>query len=123
MLGHARLMAFVSTSDPKRALAFYGDTLGLQLVEETPYALVFDVGGTTLRVTVAQQVVTAPYTVLGWTVDDIQATATALQQAGIELQRFDNLDQDAHGIWTSPTGAQVIWFHDPDGNVLSATQG
>ena len=27
--------------------------------------------------------------------------------------------QDSAGIWTAPSGAQIVWFHDPDENVLS----
>jgi predicted enzyme related to lactoylglutathione lyase len=32
------------------------------------------------------------------------------------------LDQDKQGIWTSPAGARVAWFKDPDGNLLSIAQ-
>jgi hypothetical protein len=30
--------------------------------------------------------------------------------------------QDDLGIWSSPSGARVAWFRDPDGNTLSLTQ-
>jgi hypothetical protein len=36
--------------------------------------------------------------------------------------RSATLEQDARGIWTSPSGARVAWFKDPDGNTLSLTQ-
>ena len=32
------------------------------------------------------------------------------------------MGQDADGVWTSPSGARVRWFHDPDLNLLSVTQ-
>jgi hypothetical protein len=32
------------------------------------------------------------------------------------------MSQDALGVWTSPSGAKVAWFKDPDGNNLSLTQ-
>jgi predicted enzyme related to lactoylglutathione lyase len=32
------------------------------------------------------------------------------------------LEQDLLGVWTSPSGARVAWFKDPDGNTLSLTQ-
>jgi hypothetical protein len=32
------------------------------------------------------------------------------------------MEQDDLGIWTSPSGARVAWFKDPDGNVLSLTE-
>lgn len=34
----------------------------------------------------------------------------------------DGLQQDAGGVWTSPGGARVALFRDPDGNVLSVSQ-
>ena len=54
--------------NPERARAFYRDTLGLRLTEESGFALVFDANGVILRVTIAGQVTIAPYTVLGWQV-------------------------------------------------------
>ena len=30
--------------------------------------------------------------------------------------------QDELGVWTSPGGAKVAWFKDPDGNTLSLTE-
>jgi hypothetical protein len=35
---------------------------------------------------------------------------------------YDSLEQDNRGVWTTPSGAQVAWFKDPDGNTLSLTQ-
>ena len=42
--------------------------------------------------------------------------------AGVGLERFAGMEQDDSGVWTAPGGAQVAWFTDPDGNVLSVTQ-
>jgi catechol 2,3-dioxygenase-like lactoylglutathione lyase family enzyme len=122
MLGSSDLVAFVATTDLDRARAFYAGTLGLPLVEESPFACVFDAHGTTLRVTPVGEIRTAAYTVLGWTVDDIAATVKALGVAGVSFERFAGMDQDDRGVWTTPNGAQVAWFTDPDGNVLSVTQ-
>jgi hypothetical protein len=27
------------------------------------------------------------------------------------------MGQDEQGVWTSPSGARVAWFKDPDGNI------
>jgi catechol 2,3-dioxygenase-like lactoylglutathione lyase family enzyme len=115
------LIAFVTTADAQRARRFYGGTLGLPLVSEGPFALVFDVGGQMLRVAVAEEVVAAPHTVVGWAVQDAQATARDLARRGVVFERFGGMDQDELGIWRSPAGADVAWFRDPDGNVLSIT--
>ena len=122
MLGSSDLVAFVATTDLERARAFYGEVVGLPVIEESPFACVFDANGTQLRVTPVEEVRTAPYTVLGWVVDDIVATVKALGVAGVTFERFPGMDQDDIGVWASPSGAQVAWFTDPDGNVLSLTQ-
>ncbi len=122
MLGSHKLVAFVATRDPVRAKAFYGDTLGLRLLREEPFAVVFDAHGTMLRVSIVQEFVPAKYTVLGWVVPDIVATAGELQRAGVKLEHFGFKDQDELGIWTAPGGTRVAWFKDPDGNTLSVTQ-
>jgi catechol 2,3-dioxygenase-like lactoylglutathione lyase family enzyme len=124
VLGSQKIMAFVATRDPERAKAFYRDALGLHLVkEELPFALVFDANGIMLRVTIVREHHVAPYTVLGWEVADIAATAKKLVvEAGVQLARYPGMQQDELGIWTAPGGAKVAWFQDPDGNVLSVTQ-
>ena len=122
MLGASELVAFVATTDLARARAFYGSVLGLPLVEESPFACVFDCHGTQLRVTPVGEIRAAPYTVLGWAVDDIGAAVRALADAGVEVRRFAGMEQDDLGVWAAPSGARVAWFSDPDGNVLSVTQ-
>ena len=122
-LSDSEMMAFVATINPKRAKEFYENTLGLRLVsDELPFALVFDLRGTMLRVTVVQELTPAPYTVLGWKVPDINTAAQALRRTGVVFQRHPGMEQDESGIWASPSGAKVAWFKDPDGNTLSISQ-
>jgi len=121
-LGSAIIMAFVATQDQAKAKAFYQGTLGLNLVSEDPFALVFDVQGIMLRVTNVGKVVVAPYTVLGWQVGDVHATVKALEEAGVKFERYEGVPQDEAGVWSSPSGAQVAWFKDPDGHTLSVTE-
>ena len=63
-----KLVGFAATTNPATAKQFYGDALDLSLVEDGPFALVFDAGGTMLRVAVVKELTPAPYTVLGWIV-------------------------------------------------------
>jgi catechol 2,3-dioxygenase-like lactoylglutathione lyase family enzyme len=121
MLQQAELVAFIATSDIDRARGFYCDVLGLPVVEESPFALVLDANGVTVRLTPVEAPVVAPYTVLGWRVGDTATTARALAGAGVVCERFDGMDQDADGIWTTPGGDRIAWFRDPDGHLLSVT--
>lgn len=122
MLGGSDLVAFVATTDLARARDFYVKTLGLTLLTEDPYACALDAHGTTLRVSVVDEATIAPYTVLGWSVADIDASVRALGAAGVVPERFEGMEQDDLGVWLAPGGARVAWFKDPDGNVLSVSQ-
>jgi catechol 2,3-dioxygenase-like lactoylglutathione lyase family enzyme len=122
MLESSKLVAFVGTGDAGRARAFYADVLGLRLVSEDGFALVFDAGGTPLRVAIVPAVAAASYTVLGWQVPDIRSTVDALVRRGVRFERYDFMQQDDLGVWTAPGGARVAWFKDPDGNLLSLSQ-
>jgi len=122
MLTTSEVIAFCATTDLARARTFYEGVLGLSVVDENAYACVFDANGTMVRVTVVAEVARAGYTVLGWSVSDISGTVTELETRGVAFAQYDGLEQDAHGIWTTPNGDRIAWFADPDGNVLSLTQ-
>ena len=79
MLHSTSLVAFVATAQAEAARHFYESVLGLSLVEDSPFALVFDSNGTTLRVQKVEQVTPAPYTALGWQVTDIEASVRSLR--------------------------------------------
>jgi catechol 2,3-dioxygenase-like lactoylglutathione lyase family enzyme len=118
----AELVAFVPSTDLERSRAFYESVLGLRVEEVSPYACVARSGSTTVRITLAQGWTPQPFTVLGWTVEDIRGELVMLRERGVALLRYEGMDQDGDGVWAAPSGAQVAWFTDPDGNVLSLTQ-
>jgi catechol 2,3-dioxygenase-like lactoylglutathione lyase family enzyme len=125
MLADEEVVGFVPTRDPAKARAFYGNTLGLDLISEDGFAVVFDGNGTDIRVVNVASVenfAPAPFTVLGWRVRDIESTVRKLNKAGVEMRRYEGMEQDALSIWASPSGARVAWFLDPDENVLSVSQ-
>jgi catechol 2,3-dioxygenase-like lactoylglutathione lyase family enzyme len=122
-LGNYNIIGFVTIVDVDQAKNFYRDKLGLRLVsEEPPFALVFDANGIMVRLGMGKERPPVVGTVLGWQVPDTAAAVKDLEQAGIAFERYDFLQQDGQGIWTSPTGARVAWFKDPDGNLLSISE-
>ncbi len=121
-LNDGRLIAFVPTTDLPRARVFYAETLGLRVVDESPFACVFDANGTMLRLTPVRRLSRVRYTVVGWGVDDIASTAASLAAVGVSFLRYRGMEVDDAGIWTAPAGDRVAWFEDADGNLLSLTQ-
>jgi catechol 2,3-dioxygenase-like lactoylglutathione lyase family enzyme len=121
MLGSAALIAFLPSRDLDRSRRFF-ESLGLVAEEVTPFACVLRAGATMLRVTKVEALTPHPFTVLGWQVPEMADAVAGLATAGVTFLRFDGVDQDADGVWTTPGGDRVAWFHDPDGNTLSLTQ-
>ena len=121
VLGASSFLGFVPITDPDAARDFYVGVLGLTLVAETPWAVIVQSGATTIRLTPVPELTPQPFTIAGWGVDDVPAAARALRDAGVEVARYDVVDQDELGVWTAPNGDQVVWFHDPDGNTLSVS--
>jgi len=122
MLSRAPLIPFLATTQPDRSRRFYEDVLGLSLVADEPSALVFSAGGGTLRVSKVKQFTPAPHTVLGWQVESIRRYARWLTDRDIQVLRFEGMPQDDLGVCVFPNGTQVVWFKDPDGNMLSLTE-
>ena len=118
----AKSILFAATANPEQSLSFYQDVLGLQLISDQPFALVFSTAGIMLRVQKVEQVMPPPYTSLGWEVVNLAQATSELINKGVVFERFPFLDQDDAGIWTTPDGAQVAWFKNPDGNLISITQ-
>ncbi len=119
----AKAIAFILTPDHKRASAWYRDVLGLTHVSTDEFAAVFDLAGTTLRLTTFGGHTAGAHTVLGWAVPDIRAAMAALKAKGVRFEVYEGLDMDLDGFWTAPGGAaKVCWFLDPDGNNLSLTE-
>jgi catechol 2,3-dioxygenase-like lactoylglutathione lyase family enzyme len=123
-LRSARPVAFILVQDRERARAFYEGLLGLQRVHEDEFAIVYDLAGTRLRLTTVAGYQPHPHTVLGWQVPDIVAAVRELTDRGVKFAVYPGFGQDELGIWSAPDGGgQVAWFHDPEGNNLSLTQG
>lgn len=122
MLTAGRVTTFVATAKPESARPFYEDVLRLRFISDDPFAIVFDSNGIQLRVTKVQVHTPLPFTVLGWTVDDIRGEIADLASRGVVFERYPGMPQDDHGVWQAPSGAQIAWFKDPDGNVLSISQ-
>jgi catechol 2,3-dioxygenase-like lactoylglutathione lyase family enzyme len=122
-LADARPVAMISTGDRKAAETFYAETLGLARKGDDGFAALFDLAGTTLRLTEVPGYAAPPHPVLGWEVPDIASAVAVLAERGVAMTVYEGLGQDERGIWAAPDGScKVAFFNDPDGNGLSLTQ-
>jgi catechol 2,3-dioxygenase-like lactoylglutathione lyase family enzyme len=121
-LTNAKPVAFIATTRPAEATKFYRDVLGLKLLEETGFAIVFDAFGVMLRVQKAPEVHPPTYTSFGFEVADLDACVKSLIGKGVSVLKPEGMELDANGVWTAPGGTRVFWFYDPEGHVLSLSQ-
>lgn len=122
MLSESEVMGFIPIKDAVQARAFYEGVLGLRFISDDQFALVVESRQTVIRITKITEFTPAPFTILGWRVQNIEEEVKTLAARGVSFQRYPGLTQNDLGIWTSPSGARIAWFRDPDGNVLSLSQ-
>jgi len=121
MLSQCDLVGFIPTTNAAHARAFYVDTLKLDFISEDQIAIVVRANGNDIRIARVEKHTPAPFTILGWKVPDIEQAVKALSASGVVFEKYPFV-QDPSGIWSSPAGAKIAWFKDPDNNVLSISQ-
>ena len=122
MLAQSKLQSIIWTSRIAEAETFYREVLGLRLRTKSDGALVFDVGGSDLRVSPVPATARGEHTVMGFAVPDLDGTMAGLRSRGLVFERFPGFAHDENGAVITPDGARVAWFRDPDGNILSVVQ-
>jgi len=118
----AIMVGFVATTDAARSRAFYEGQLGFRVVSDDGYGMMVEANGQTMRIQKLKTLTPQPFTVLGWNVDDLAATAARLAAAGVKGEHFPGVTQNADGIVDFPDGTRLMWMKDPDGNILSVAQ-
>jgi catechol 2,3-dioxygenase-like lactoylglutathione lyase family enzyme len=124
MLKNSPFYAGFAVDDLSKAKAFYGETLGVDVIE-------LDNGLLSLRAANGYAVLIYPkpghepaaHTILNFPVDDIEAAVDGLRMAGVEFEQYDEgpLNTNEKGIATP--GPKQAWFRDRAGNILSVIEG
>jgi len=119
MLTASKIVGFLHTTDYERARAFYEGKLGFEFVSLDQFALALRAGENMIRITKEENFQPAQGTVLGWEVGDVRAAVLWLKSRDVVTEKYGFVTDQELGVWDSPSGDQVAWFKDPDGNVLS----
>lgn len=116
--------AIVPCADLARAKAFYGEILGLPLIADHGSGFVFGTGATKLNIYLSDYAGTNRANAVVWAVgDQVEVIAADLRAKGVTLDEYpQGFDRVIDGVHVK--GAlSVIWFKDPDGNILHLTSG
>jgi predicted enzyme related to lactoylglutathione lyase len=110
-----------AVDDLEAAKKFYGEVLGLKTSEQYGLMTLHLAGGRDTLVYPKPDHIPATYTILNFSVDDIDAAVDQLVSRGVELEKYDGLGQDDKGI-NRAGGPYIAWFKDPAGNILAVLQ-
>ena len=122
MFKDAETFSSFSVNDLKKAKEFYGGTLGLE-VAETKEGLELHLPGNTVFIYPKPNHTPASFTVLNFSVDDVEEAVDELGRLDVRLEHYDmpDLKTDKRGIAQGP-GPKIAWFKDPGGNILSVLE-
>ena len=120
MLVDSMLVTTVAVTDLDQAKAFYRDQLGLEMLDEQPFAIRFGAGHGT-QVSVRRGQPNVGQTVGHFEVDDIEEVVRALTDRGVVFQEYETPKTVDFIATIGP--ARGAWFSDPDGNVFGVRQG
>ncbi len=120
MLKDKSSSAIVAVSDIERAKKFYRDTLGLELLDDSMGdVLAFRTGDTTLVVYRSEFAGSNKGNAVVWDVgDEIESIAATLRQRGVVFERYDDMGLALKGDVYVAGDMKLVWFKDPDGNIL-----
>lgn len=121
----AKSFSSFSVNDLKKAKQFYGETLGLD-VAETPEGLELHLdGGNNVFLYPKPNHTPASFTVLNFSVKNVEKAVEELGDLGVRLEHYDlpDLKTDERGIMRGHPGPKIAWFKDPFGNILSVLEG
>jgi catechol 2,3-dioxygenase-like lactoylglutathione lyase family enzyme len=125
MFKNTKAFSSFSVDDLQKAKQFYGETLGLEVVE-SPEGLELHIAGSTPVFVYPSDNYTPPkHTVLNFPVEDVEAAVDELAKRGVSVEHYDlpDLTTDEKGIFRGESGPPAIaWFKDPADHVLSVLE-
>ena len=112
--------AIVAVSDIARAQKFYGETLGLERVEQSMGdVLVYKTGSTHLLVYKSDFAGTNKANAVVWDCgEDIEAIVADLRAKGVTFEHYPDMGATSRDGIHDADGFKMVWFKDPDGNFL-----
>ena len=120
-LSASLIVTTVLVSDLDEAKRFYGEQLGLTLLDETPVACRFGAGhGSQLTIRRGQPA-GGGQTIAHFEVDDIEAVVHSLIANGVGFEAYETPKTVDFIAQVGP--ARGAWFKDPAGNVLGLREG
>jgi predicted enzyme related to lactoylglutathione lyase len=124
MFENTKAYSGFAVDDVEAATRFYGETLGVRtsvLDADLGLLVLHLAGGRDTLIYRKPDFTPATYTILNFSVDDVEQAVDDLVARGVQIERYDGFNQDEKGI-ARGNGPSIAWFKDPAGNILSVIE-
>jgi predicted enzyme related to lactoylglutathione lyase len=118
LLTNARSFNGFSTNDVEASRAFYQGTLGLAVREDIGILTLLFNDGHRVLIYPKEDHQPATYTVLNFSVRDIDRSVADLMAAGIQFEHYPWTEDGIQRGYGPP----IAWFKDPAGNILAVVE-
>lgn len=121
MLNDKNAIATVAVKDLKAAAGFYEGTLGLKKeATEGEEVITYRSGSSMLNVYRSSYAGTNQATAVTWAVgNELDGIVQSLKAKGVVFEHYDLPGMTREGDIHVCDGMKVVWFKDPDGNILN----
>lgn len=123
MFNQGTVVATIAVSDIAAAKEFYGETLGLAMVDENPGGVTYASGEGKLFVYQSEYAGTNEATCASWEVNDVEAVVVDLKARGVDFEHYELPGMTREGDIHLMGPYKSAWFKDPDGNILNISGG
>lgn len=128
MFKNSKAFSSFSVDDIGKAKEFYGQTLGLEVSEDSNMGILNLLLASNTKILIYPKTKShqpASFTVLNFPVDDIDEAVNELNSRGVQFEHYDDeaYNMDEKGISRSMgEEPDIAWFKDPAGNILSVIE-
>ena len=119
-LTEALIVTTIAVSELDEARRFYGEQLGLPLLDETPFALRYGAGQGS-QISVRRGTPNSGNTVAHFEVSDLDTEMAALRSRGVVFEDYES-PKTVNGV-AEIGPARGAWMTDPFGNILGLREG
>lgn len=119
MISHMSMYAAIPVHDMAQAKEFYGNTLGLTVVDENANGLWYECGNTRIAIYESSFAGTNKATAAIFEVIDPEAIVEMLQKKGVQFEKYTIPGATRKGYIHTIGDFCGAWFKDPSGNIIA----
>lgn len=121
MLSNDTMYAAMPVRDMDEAIDFYGNTLGLTVVDQNENGTWYQTGASRIAIYYSEVAKSGQGTSAIWEVYDPKSIVKSLRRRGVKFEEYDLPGSKRRGAIHHFASYDAAWFKDPSGNIICIT--